>query len=45
LPQSKQVDKFMEKISVQNRNNRSAKSAKTEISEETKKKILEIVNG
>ncbi|CAN5747712.1 hypothetical protein BH10BAC2_BH10BAC2_06650 [soil metagenome] len=45
LTQSKQMDAFMEKISVQNRNNRSAKSAKTEISEETKKKILEIVGN
>lgn len=45
LPQSKQVDKFMNKISVQNRNNRSAKSAKTEISDATKKKILEIVGN
>ena len=45
LPESKRVNAFMSKISVQNRNNRSAKSDKTAISEETKRKILEIVNG
>lgn len=45
LPESKRVNAFMNKISVQNRNNRSAKSDKTAISEETKRKILEIVNG
>jgi len=45
LAPSANVEKFMQKISVQNRNARSAKSAKTEISNETKKKILEIVQG
>lgn len=45
LPESKRVNAFMSKISVQNRNNRSAKSDKTAISEETKRRILEIVNG
>jgi Sulfotransferase family len=45
LAPSKFVDDFMDKISVQNRNNRAAASAKTEMSEETKKRILEIVNG
>ena len=45
LPESKRVNAFMSKISVQNRNNRSAKSDKTAIDEDTKRKILEIVNG
>jgi hypothetical protein len=45
LEPSKFIDAFMEKISVQNRNNRAAASSKTALSEETKRKILEIVNG
>jgi len=45
LKPSKFVDAFMEKISVQNRNNRAAASAKTALSEETKKQILEIIKG
>jgi Sulfotransferase family len=45
LKPSKFVHAYMEKISVQNRNNRAAASSKTALSEETKKKILEIVNG
>lgn len=45
LKPSKYVDAFMEKISVQNRNNRAAASSKTAISDETKRKILEIVNA
>ena len=44
LVPSKLVDEYMEKISVKNRNDREAKSDKTNISEETKKKILDIVN-
>ncbi len=45
LKPSRFVDAFMEKISVQNRNNRAAASAKTALSDETKKKIMEIVNA
>jgi hypothetical protein len=45
LKPSKFVDTFMEKISVQNRNNRAAASSKTALSDETKMKILQIVNG
>jgi len=45
LKPSKFVDAFMEKISVQNRNNRAAASSKTALSDETKMKILQIVNG
>ncbi|HXL55816.1 MAG TPA: sulfotransferase, partial [Chitinophagaceae bacterium] len=44
LKPSKFVDTFMKKISVQNRNNRAAASSKTALSDETKKKIMEIVN-
>lgn len=39
------VDKFMEKISVQNRNNRAAASQKTALSDETKQKILAMVHA
>lgn len=45
LHKSKRIDEFMERLSVQNRNTRDAKSDKTAISEETKKKIMQIVNG
>jgi len=45
LKPSKFVDGFLEKISVQNRNNRAAASAKTEMSSETKSKIMQIVNS
>jgi len=45
LKPSKFVDAFMEKISVQNRNNRAAASSKTALSEETKQKIMQIVGG
>ncbi|MEP6513305.1 MAG: sulfotransferase [Parafilimonas sp.] len=41
LPPSKYVDRYMENISVSNRNTRS--SLKSQFSEETKKKIMEIV--
>jgi hypothetical protein len=44
LKPSKFVDAFMEKISVQNRNNRAAASSKTAISDETKMKIMRMVN-
>ncbi len=43
LPPSKFVDAYLESITVSNRNNRTSK--KTSFSEETKKKILEIVAG
>lgn len=45
LPQSKYVDAFMNKIAVKDRNNRAAASARTSLSDDTKKKILDIVNG
>lgn len=45
LKPSKFVDDFLESISVQNRNNRAAASAKTEMSSETKLKIMQIVNS
>ena len=45
LKPSKYIDEFMEKISVQNRNNRASASAKTALSEETKRKILEMVSA
>jgi len=45
LKPSKFVDDFLESISVQNRNNRAAASAKTEMSSETKSKIMQIVNS
>ena len=45
LKPSKYIDNFMNKLSVQNRNNRAAASAKTTISEETKIKIMQIVNS
>ena len=44
LKPSKYVDAFMEKISVQNRNNRASASPKTALSDETKRKILEMVS-
>lgn len=45
LKPSKFIDGFMEKISVQNRNNRAAASSKTALSDETKAKIMAIVNA
>jgi hypothetical protein len=45
LRPSKLVDKFMNKLSIANRNDRQSASEKTEISETTKKEILEIVNA
>ncbi|MEP6684945.1 MAG: sulfotransferase [Parafilimonas sp.] len=45
LQPSKLVDKFMDKISIANRNERKAVSEKSEISDVTKKEILEIVNA
>jgi hypothetical protein len=45
LRPSKFINAFMEKISVQNRNNRASASAKTALNEETKRKILEMVNA
>jgi hypothetical protein len=45
LKPSKMVNAFMPKIAVENRNNRAAVSAKTTISDETKARILEMVNS
>ncbi len=45
LKPSKFVDDFLNKISVRNRNDRAAASAKTALSDETKMRIMEIVNG
>jgi hypothetical protein len=45
LKPSKLVDKFMNKLSIGNRNERQSASEKTEISEATKKEILEIINA
>jgi hypothetical protein len=45
LRPSKLVDKFMNRLSIANRNDRQSASEKTEISETTKKEILEIVNA
>ncbi len=39
------VDKFMDKLSIANRNDRKAASAHTEISEETKQQISELINS
>jgi hypothetical protein len=45
LQPSKLVDKFMNKLSIANRNERQAASEKTEISDATKKEILEMINA
>jgi hypothetical protein len=45
LSPSKLIDKFMNKLSIANRNNRKAASTQTEITEETKKQILELINS
>jgi Sulfotransferase family len=45
LKPSKYIDAFMQKISVQNRNARASASSKTALSDETKRKILEMVNA
>ncbi len=45
LQPSKLIDKFMNKLSIANRNDRQAASEKTEISEATKKEILDIINA
>ena len=42
---SKLVDKFMNKLSIINRNERKAASEKSEITEATKQQILQIVNA
>jgi hypothetical protein len=44
MPPSILVDKYLESIAVSNKNERAAKTAKSTFSEETKKKILEIVS-
>jgi hypothetical protein len=45
LQPSKLVDKFMNKLSIANRNDRKAASMHTEISEETKHQIIELINS
>ena len=45
LKPSRLVDKFIKKLSIANRNERKAASESSEITEETKQQILEIVNG
>jgi Sulfotransferase family len=45
LSPSKLIDKFMNKLSIANRNNRKAASTYTEITAETKKQILELINS
>ncbi len=45
LKPSKLVDKFINKLSIANRNERKAVSEKSEITETTKQQILEIVNA
>ena len=45
LKPSKLVDKFIKKLSIANRNERKAASENTEITADTKKQILEIVNA
>jgi len=45
LSPSKLVDKFINKLSIANRNERKSATEKTEISEETKQEILEILNA
>ena len=42
LAQSERVNAYLEKMTVMNRNERKSKTSSTEMSEETKKKILEI---
>jgi hypothetical protein len=45
LHPSKLVDKFINKLSIGNRNERKATSQESEISDITQKQILEIVNA
>lgn len=45
LAPSAHIDAFMKRIAVKDRNNRAAASAKTNIDEATKQKIIDIVNG
>lgn len=45
LQPSKLVDKFMNKLFINNRNERKAVTEKTEITEATKKQILDIINA
>jgi hypothetical protein len=45
LHPSELVDKFMDKLSIANRNDRKAASTHTEISEETKQQITELINS
>ena len=45
LQPSALIDKFMNKLSIANRNNRDAATKNSEISETTKKQILDIINA
>jgi len=45
LTPSRLIDKFMKKLLITDRNHRKASSPKTEMSENTKKSIIEIVNS
>ena len=45
LHPSKLVDKFINKLSIDNRNNRKSASTHTEISEETKNQVTELLNS
>lgn len=45
LPQSKLIDKFLNKVIITNRNNRQSISEKTEVTEEIKNKMLELINS
>ncbi|HYJ62868.1 MAG TPA: sulfotransferase [Parafilimonas sp.] len=45
LNPSKLIDKFINKLLIADRNNREAESTHTEITEETKKQILELINS
>lgn len=45
LKPSKLIDNYINKINVSNRNNRQAKSSKTNISEETRSQILQMINS
>jgi hypothetical protein len=45
LRPSKLIDKFINKLLIADRNNREAESTHTEITDETKKQILELINS
>ncbi len=45
LEPSKLIDKFMNKLSIADRNDRKSASAQSEISEQTKQQIIELINS